>query len=195
MRKRFGRAVAISLLATATLAGCSGRGSGHPAAAPTTVPNGGQAAVSDDEAIDRVLAGLDTVMGDLQRILVKERTITAEVTGRLRAIYTGPELLNQIDAFKADVAAGLVGYKSPPGNRLTLVSRVVTVSRDCVFAEVKRDYSPTSSGSPTPLATLYVVLVAKNAADDPKAYNPTGWAMLYDGVQDDGSQPDDACRS
>jgi hypothetical protein len=181
------------------LAGCSGSGKGTAAAGkaggPTTVATGGQAAVSDDEAIDRVLAGLDTVMGDLERILVKERAITPDVTDRLQAIYTGPELLNQIDAFKVDVGSGLAGYKSPPGNRLTLVSRVITESRDCVFAEVKRDYSPTSSGPPAPLATLYVVLVTKNPADDPKAYNPTGWAMLYDGVQDDGTQPEDVCRS
>ncbi|MDQ6727102.1 MAG: hypothetical protein M3066_13175, partial [Actinomycetota bacterium] len=78
---------------------------------------------------------------------------------------------------------------------LTLVSKVITESRDCVFAQVKRDYSPATSGPAAPLATLYVVLVAKNAADDPKAYNPTGWAMLYDGIQDDGSQPEDVCRS
>lgn len=176
------------------LVGCSS-GAGRAAGAPITAPAGSPAAVTDDEAIDRVLAGLDAVMGDLQRILVRERRITPEVTDRLRAIYTGPELLNQIDAFKVDVSGGLAGYKSPPGNRLTLVSRVITASRDCVFATVKRDYSPTSSGPAAPPASLYVVLVAKNATDDPKAYNPTGWAMLYDGVQEDGSQPTDVCRS
>ncbi len=187
--------VAVTVAVT-VLAGCSGGGGGAKAAGgPTSVAPGGPAAVSDDEAVDRVLAGLDAVMGDLQRILVKERRITPDVTDRLQAIYTGPELLNQIDAFKADVAGGLAGYKNPPGNRLTLVSKVITESRDCVFAQVKRDYSPATSGPPAPLATLYVVLVAKNAADDPKAYNPTGWAMLYDGIQDDGSQPEDVCRS
>jgi len=192
MPKVIGTLVMSALLT----AGCSGSGGGKAAGGPTTVaPAGSQAAVTDDEAIDRVLAGLDGVMGDLQRILVKDRKITSDVTDRLRAIYTGPELLNQIDAFKTDVGAGLAGYRPTPGNRLTLVSRVITASRDCVFAQVKRDYSPTSSGPPAPLTTLYVVLVTKNPADDPKAYNPTGWAMLYDGVQDDGSQPADVCRS
>lgn len=203
MPKRSGGAgvtrMAGLVVASLLVAGCSSGGSGGGGRAAggsgTTVAPGGQAAVTDDEALDRVLAGLDGVMGDLQRILVKDRRIGPDVTDRLQAIYTGPELLNQIDAFKADVSAGLAGYRSPPGNRLSLVSRVITASRDCVFAQVKRDYSPASSGPPTPLATLYVVLVAKNPADDPKAYNPTGWAMLYDGVQSDGSRPEDVCRS
>ena len=90
--------------------------------------------------VDRILAGLDGVMGDLQRILVRERRITPEVTDRLQAIYAGPELLNQIDAFRADVANGLAGFKDPPGNRVTTVSRLITVSPICVFAEVTRDY-------------------------------------------------------
>ena len=38
---------------------------------------------------------------------------------QLKAIYTGPELLNQIDAFRADVDGGLIGYKTNPGNRVT----------------------------------------------------------------------------
>jgi len=184
--------LAVALVAVVVASGCStagGKGTAAPGA-PGVRPPG----AADDVAVNRVLAGLDGVMGDLQRILVKERKITPEVTDRLRSIYTGPELLNQIDAFKLDVSGGLAGYRSPPGNRLTVVSRIITASRQCVSAEVKRDYSPTSSGPPGPPTTLYVILVTKNAADDPKGYNPTGWAMLYDGVQDDGSQPEDVCR-
>lgn len=143
--------------------------------------------------MNQVLAALDGVMGDLQRILVRERRITPEVTDRLQAIYTGPELLNQIDAFRADVANGLSGYKAVPGNRVTTVSRLITVSPICVFAEVVRDYSPIAEGAPPP-RSLYVVLVEKHEADDPHRLNPTPWAMLYDGVQADGSQPDDICR-
>ena len=144
--------------------------------------------------VDRVLAGLDGVMGDLQRILARERTITPEVTDRLQAIYTGPELLNQIDAFRADVDNGLAGYKAVPGNRVTTVSRLITVSPICIFAEVQRDYSPVSEGLAPRPATLYVILVTKYEQDDPRQLNPTPWAMLYDGVQVDGSQPEDVCR-
>ena len=143
--------------------------------------------------MNRVLAGLDGVMGDLQRILVRERRITTEVTDRLKAIYAGPELLNQIDAFRADVAGGLTGYENPPGNRVTTVSRLITLSPICVFVEVTRDYGPITLGPARPVA-LYVVLVTKSEADDPKQLNPTPWTMLYDGVQSDGSQPEDICR-
>jgi hypothetical protein len=174
---------------------CS-RGRAGPAtvAAPTTASAPAAGGGPEVESLNRVLAGLDGVMGDLQRILVRDRRITPEVTDRLRAIYVGPELLNQIDAFRSDVQAGLLGYKPAPGNRVTTVSRLITASPICMFAEVRRDYSPVAVGLASKPATLYVVLVTKDQADDPKHLNPTPWAMLYDGVQADGSQPDDVCR-
>ena len=173
----------------ALVSGCSdSRSSGVPA---TTVAFGDADQVA---TLNRILAGLDGVMGDLQRILVQERRITPEVTDRLQAIYTGPELLNQIDAFQADVANGLTGYKNPPGNRVTTVSRLITASPICVFAEVTRDYAPLTEGLASGPTSLYVVLVAKSETDDPQQLNPTPWTMLYDGVQVDGSQPEDVCR-
>ena len=178
-----------ALLLALSLGACSGgAGSGSPAPPPPV------AGAEEAATVDRILAGLDGVMGDLQRILVRERRITPEVTDRLRAIYVGPELLNQIDAFRADVANGLVGLRNPPGNRLTTVSRLITVSPICIFVEVTRDYSPVTEGAAPRPASLYVVLVTKTEADDPRQLNPTPWAMLYDGVQVDGSQPEDVCR-
>ncbi len=176
----------VALIVLLVLAACSSR---ETPPEPATPPP------SDQEAtLNRVLAELDGVMGDLQRILVRERRITTEVTDRLQAIYTGPELLNQIDAFRADVAAGLARYKASPGNRVTTVTRLITADPMCVFAEVERDYSPITEGPPPPRARLYVILVPKREADDPRRLNPTPWAMLYDGVQEDGSQPEDVCR-
>ena len=177
-----------ALLLTLVLGACS---SGSSSAPPPSAPAAG---AEETAAVDRVLAGLDGVMGDLQRILVRERRITPEVTDRLQAIYVGPELLNQIDAVRADVANGLVGLKNPPGNRVTTVSRLITVSPICIFVEVTRDYSPLTEGAAPRPASLYVVLVTKSEGDDPRQLNPTPWAMLYDGVQVDGSQPEDVCR-
>ncbi len=173
------------LLLLASVTACSAKG------APATV---GAPGTDEVATVDRILAGLDGVIGDLQRSLVRDRRISSEVTDRLRAVYTGPELLNQIDAFRADVDGGLAGYQSPPGNRVTTVSRLLTASPICIFAEVTRDYGPVTAGPPPPPASLYVVLVTKTETDDPKALNPTPWAMLYDGVQADGSQPEDVCR-
>ncbi len=174
----------LALLLTA----CSGGPEG-PATAPSPAVTG-----QEEAGVNHVLAGLDGVMGDLQRALVKERRITTEVTDRLQAIYTGPEILNQIDAFRADVANGFARYKATPGNRVTTVSRLITYSPVCIFAQVQRDYSPVSEGPPAPPASLYVILVPKHDSDDPRRLNPTPWAMLYDGVQQDGTQPEDVCR-
>ena len=185
MKGMFRRALLLTLI----LGACS-RGAGSSSPAPAAPVAGAE----ETATVDRILAGLDGVMGDLQRILVRERRITPEVTDRLRAIYVGPELLNQIDAFRADVANGLVGMKNPPGNRVTTVARLITVSPICIFVEVTRDYSPVTAGAAPRPASLYVVLVTKTEADDPRQLNPTPWAMLYDGVQVDGSQPEDVCR-
>jgi hypothetical protein len=171
------------------LSACSNAGTATP---PPPAPAEG---AEEAATIDRILAGLDGVMGDAQRLLIRERRITPEVTDRLQAIYVGPELLNQIDAFRADVTNGLVGIKDPPGNRVTTVSRLLTVSPICIFVEVSRDYSPATAGAAPRPSKLYVVLVTKDDRDDPARLNPTPWAMLYDGVEADGSQPEDVCRS
>jgi len=123
---------------------------------------------AEEAVVNDVLAGLDGVMGDLQRILVRERQITEEVVDRLQAIYTGPELLNQIDAFRADVSNGLAGYGAVPGNRVTTVSRLITSSAICVFAQVERDYAPISNRPDPQVRSLYVVLVPKDERDDPR---------------------------
>jgi hypothetical protein len=180
----------LSIVVALLLSACSNRGSAtSPAPAPSPVEGAEEAAT-----VDRILAGLDGVMGDAQRLLVRERRITPQVTDRLQAIYVGPELLNQIDAFRADVANGLVAIKDPPGNRVTTVSRLITVSAICIFVEVSRDYSPVTAGAAPRPAKLYVVLVTKDERDDPAGLNPTPWTMLYDGVEADGSQPTDVCR-
>jgi len=183
------RRVLLTLAVLLAIPACTG-GSGD-ASVPATIP----AARGEEAAtVNRILAGLDGVIGDLQRILMRDRRITPEVTDRLKAVYAGPELLNHIDAFRADVTNGLAGYKDQPGNRVTTVSRLITASPICVFAEVTRDYGPVTAGPARPPSSLYVVLVAKAEADDPRQLNPTPWTMLYDGVQNDGSQPEDICR-
>lgn len=183
------RRVILALAFMLVIPACSDK-RGPAAAAPTIPPAEGQEAAT----VNRILLGLDGVMGDAQRVLVRERRITSEVTDRLRAIYAGPELLNHIDAFRKDVADGLTAYKDPPGNRVTTVSRLITVSPICVFAEVTRDYAPVTAGPAPRPSSLFVVLVTKTEADDPGQLNPTPWTMLYDGVQNDGSQPEDICR-
>lgn len=183
------RRVMLALAVLLVIPACSGSRN-QTAPAPTVPAAGGEEAAT----VNRILAGLDGVMGDAQRALVRERRITTEVTDRLRAIYAGPELLNHIDAFRKDVADGLTGYKDPPGNRVSTVSRLITLSPICLFVEVSRDYAPVTAGPAPRPSSLFVVLVSKEEADDPRTLNPTPWTMLYDGIQTDGSQPEDICR-
>src|SRR5687768_8097157 len=94
----------LLLVPVLLLSACSKGGS---ATAPAPAPSPAEG-VEEAATVDRILAGLDGVMGDAQRLLVRERRITPQVTDRLQAIYAGPELLNQIDAFRTDVTNGLV---------------------------------------------------------------------------------------
>jgi hypothetical protein len=148
----------------------------------------------DEGSLNAALAALDGVVGDLQRELVQARTVTTGVTDRLRAVYAGPELGLQLDALSKDVRDGLAGYRAVPGNRATTLSRVITASDVCVFAQVTRDYSAVTDRTDPAPAALYVVLVPKDLADDAKRLNPTPWAMFYDGAQPNGGQPPDPCR-
>jgi hypothetical protein len=187
------RLAALAVLMVA-LAACS-RGSGKPAAQddPTRVAAPPHQAL-DEASINAALAGLDGVVGDAQRELVRERKITTAVTDRLRAIYGGPELGFQLDALAKDLRDGLVGYRPAPGNRVTTVSRMISATDVCVFAEVRRDYTAVTDRPDAGPATLYVALVPKELADDANGYNPTPWALFYDGAQNGGAQPPSPCQ-
>ncbi len=77
------------LLLVFLLCGACSSGPASPATAPP--PAAGEGA-EESATIDGVLAGLDGVMGDAQRLLLRERRITPERTDRLQAIDVGPEM-------------------------------------------------------------------------------------------------------
>lgn len=181
------------LLAFSAASGCSSRSGTAVDDDPTRVAAPPHQAL-DEASVNAALAALDAVMGDVQRILVRERTLTGEVTDRLRAIYAGPELGLQLDALARDVRDGLAGYAPVPGNRTTTVTRMISATDTCVFAEVRRDYRAVADRPDAGSATLYVALVPKDPAEDVNHLNPTPWAMLYDGAQPNGSQPPSPCR-
>lgn len=152
-------------------------------------------AVIDAAYVNRVLAALDTQLGDVTRLLIRTKTFPAEAFDRLKAIYTDNESLQlKLDAFQADLRKGFADYKPTPGNKITTVTKMVTASRTCIFVEVRRDYTPVT-GKNTIIHPQWAALKPSDPSRDPSRYNGTSWAFAYDGVQPDSTEPPNPCAS
>jgi hypothetical protein len=150
-------------------------------------------AVIDAAYVNRVLAGLDAVLGDVARTVAGTRTIPPDAYARLRAIYGTDQLLQlTIDSVQADIRRGFAGYRSPPGNRVSTVQQILSASPTCIFVRVQRDYR-TVSTNPPPLDPQWVGVRTADPARDPGQHNPTSWTMIYDGLPQDRSTPANPC--
>jgi hypothetical protein len=169
----------------------------EPPATATTATTNPYAvpAVIDVAYVNRVLAGLDGITGDVVRLIVKTKTIPREAYDRLRAIYATDDWLQlQIDSFQDDMRNGLVNYKPDPGNALTAVTQMITIQPTCIFARVRRDYSAVGVNSTTS-DTQWIALRPLSASRDPQRYNLTSWALAYEGYTQTRNQPSDPCAS
>ena len=167
----------------------------EPAPTTTTSPYA-VPAVIDEAYINRVLAGLDAAVGDVLRIVMRTKTIPPEAYDRLRAIYADPTFMQvKIDGYQRDIREQFKSYRPTPGNRASTVSRVISARPSCVFVEVRRDYSAVGLNPLAQLDKQWVGLRPLDTSRDPGGYNPTSWALIYDGFPPDRSQPIDPCAS
>jgi len=193
------------VLAVATLVAATACSSGKQKATPSaTVPTApAQTTTTDPYAVptvidaayvNRVLAGLDAVVGDVARLMLQTRSIPPDAIERYRSIYAMADLLQQkIDLLQEDVRRNFADYKTPPGNPVTTVEQILSARADCVFARVSRDYSQIArTPAPTP-SELWVVLVRRDSTSDSVEYNRTRWALGYDGYEPGRRAPGDPC--
>ena|SRR5947209_10507424 len=194
------------VLAVATLVAAAACSSGKPKATPSaTVPTAPAQTTTTDplavpDAIDaayvnRVLAGLDAVVGDMARVVVQSKTIAPEAISRLRALYkTDSRLQLEIDILQEEARHGFSDYRSAPGNQKTEVKKLITQRATCIFAQVTRDYSAVVT-TPAAPQNQWVILVPIDRSRDPLNYNRTSWMYAYDGFQSDGSEPANLCTA
>lgn len=163
--------------------------------APTTTTNPyAVPTVIDAAYVNRVLAGLDALRGDVTRLIVRTRTIPQEAYDRLRAMYgTDRSLQLRIDNFQGDLSHGLTGYNAQPGNQITTIAQLISASSKCIFARVARDYSAVGPGATPTSDKNWVSLIPLDGTRDPRGYNSTQWSFSYDGFPPDRSQPPDPC--
>jgi hypothetical protein len=151
-------------------------------------------AVIDAAYVNRVLAGLDAALGDVFRIVRRTNTIPPEAYAELKALYSDPDFMQiRIDGYQLDIRNGFRNYKPDPGNRSSSVIRLINVRQTCIFVQVSRDYTAVGLNPAAELQTQWVALRPLDRSRDPNGYNPTPWALAYDGFPPDRSQPPDPC--
>ncbi len=164
----------------------------RPATTTTTNPYA-VPAVIDVAYVNRVLAGLDAAMGDTVRLILQTRTIPREAYDRLRAIYGDDQWLqSSIDSFQTDARKSFSQYRPNPGNKMTTVDHLISAATNCIFAKVTRDYSAVAANPSAP-ETQWIALKPVSSTHDPKGYNATTWALIYDGYAPNRLPPSDPC--
>jgi len=179
------------------LASCGSGGDLGPSATVPTAPPATAApdpfAVPDviDEAyVNRVLAALDAALGDVVRLVLREKAVTPEAVERLGAIYEGVVLQLREASLRDDQRGGFAGYRTSPGNRATTTTDLINTGSACVFAAVEVDYSAVS----TEIDEVQMQWIALRHRPSLGPGNPTPWVFIYDGFQQDLTEPEDPCR-
>lgn len=146
-----GVAALVAVVALAALAAC--RDDAQPRVPSATVPTAPATtttthpyavpAVIDAEYVNRVITGLDAIMGDATRLVVQTKTTSQEVFDRLRAVYANDADVDlRLKDYALQVSKGLPSARQQPGDKRTTVSELISNSSNCPYVRVDRDYSP-----------------------------------------------------
>ncbi len=168
-----------------------------PASVPTIARPIDVAVIPDDPAdideayVQAVVDALYRVDAQAGRIFIETMQLDDEAIDILRSIYVPEELDRQVDIWFQTLAQRSDNLL--PGELDNDVEQVLDVAADCIYLEVTRDYSKTTKRTVTP-ATVYLGLTPKSERDDPDNLNPTAWMLFMDGLNPDGSRPENPCE-
>ena len=202
MGGRLTRAVVAGLLLVTALAACSP--DDEPAAptatlgtAPPVTPTTDPYAVPpviDAAYVNRVLEALDAAVGEVVRIVVREKRIPQEAADRLQALYLDERRIQlELDSFQDDMRDNFRSYRTEPGNQDSTVLDLISGTPTCIFAKIRRDYSMVGTAIADNSITQWVGLKPRDPSRDLRGFNPTPWAIVVDGFQQDLSQPKNPC--
>jgi hypothetical protein len=80
-----------------------------------------------------------------------------------------------------------------PGPSVTTAERIVEWSPGCIVVAVHADYTAWFPPFAEDPRQRYIALVARQDPGDRLELNNSGWQLNYDGWQEDGGEPEDAC--
>jgi hypothetical protein len=152
--------------------------------------------VIDAAYVNRVLEGLDGVMGDVVRIMHRTRDLPPEVIDRLEAIYLDRETINlHLASLQDDLRNNFAGYRENPGNKRSSVDAMLDVSPSCIFVRVKRDYSQVGTNVGADAKIEWIGLKPSDPRRASGQYNPTPWMIALEGFQARGNEPPNPCTA
>lgn len=129
--------------------------------------------------VNAVFAVLNHINGDAVRALVASKRVTPTVTLYLRAAYNDPLYAEELRIAQQSLVENLSNVRSPPGDILTTVERLISATPTCIFAETRSDFSNVVRVSATPAASEYFSLSLKQLRNDPGRVNRTPWEFSF----------------
>lgn len=203
------KAIAVAVLAGLAVGGCK---DGGTSSADPTVPTAASSSSStstsapaapdvstipatiDETYLNAVLAALDEIDGQATRIIKSTKSFPPEAAVLLNAIYSDEAFDRETEVWLRSLARSpeLAGIRPNPGNRRTIVSRIIAASPSCTWLAVRRDREAVNT-DPNPDRIEYIALVPKDSTNDPAGNNPTPWMISADGFRDDTKEPSKPC--
>ncbi|MCU4187529.1 hypothetical protein K6U06_24440 [Acidiferrimicrobium sp. IK] len=163
-----------------------------PPATTTTVPDPVNIPPTIDAAyVNAVLAQLNHVYGDAQRIEIATKFLPKSIPPLLRAIFGDAQYARELSVFSQALQGNQLDGLSPnAGDRKMTAVALSSNSTSCIQASIVADYRSVDPVAP-PSVPGYVVLRPKISADDPQGVNRTPWMIFYESNQAPSSG--DAC--
>jgi hypothetical protein len=150
-----------------------------PAPASTTVPANPYAVpqVITVAYVNSVLQALNHVNGNAARSVVSSDSLSAGAIADLRSIYNDPLYSAELRVFDEGVATNFENVLRPPGDRVTVVSVLISATPSCIYIESKSDLTAVEVHATPGAASEYWQLTPKQVGNDPGDLNPTPWAL------------------
>ncbi|HET7489456.1 MAG TPA: hypothetical protein VFJ85_16130 [Acidimicrobiales bacterium] len=160
-----------------------------PSTTATTAVSYAVPAAIDTAYIQKVMAALDHVNGDAARRAASERALDGDFFQRFVSIYTDRYFKLVQRAWLQVAGDKFALLADAPRDPTTSVVRLITANPTCVFFEAKRDFSPMFREPDPPGGPRFVALLPLDPLRNPTGYNPTPWAMNFDGHFQSGAEP------
>jgi len=167
--------VPTSSPAASTTAGVSAPTTTTVGADPFAIPE-----VIDAAYVNRVLAALYAVDGDITREILRTGTIGMHALSRLGAIYAEPQLSLEVEGLPTVLEGERSRFRDPPGDRRFDVRSLHKAGTGCVVALANLSLVEVAITPPTLAANeaYLIALVPKKPQSDPEELNPTPWIIM-----------------
>jgi len=152
--------------------------------------------VIDAAYVDRVLAELYRIDGDVVRKILATNTIGVEDARTLRAIYADPQVERAAMSLARVLGVDKKNFKSPPGDRRVRVQRIIDADNTCILSIVKSDFSNVVNVPPetSPNESDLITLRPTAQGADPDQANASGWSISNEEVITNDEEIEDRAR-